>query len=140
MAYCTQDDLLKMMPAAELAELTAEAGDVPDSAVVAEAISEADAEIDSYLAVRYQVPLSPVPARVKALSLTLAICRLFSRRSVMPAARRQDYEAALAFLRQAAAGQVAIQEGPGPGPASGQEVEDFTGARRLFGRHILRPW
>ena len=45
MAYCSQDDLLKMIPLAELAELTAESGDDPEAAVVAEAIAKAGGEI-----------------------------------------------------------------------------------------------
>ena len=44
MAYCSEDDLLKMVPQSELADLTAESGEVPDSLVVAEAISKADAD------------------------------------------------------------------------------------------------
>lgn len=30
MAYCNQDDILKLIPRDELAELTAESGDEPD--------------------------------------------------------------------------------------------------------------
>ena len=58
MAYCSEDDLLKMIPQSELAELTAESGEVPDSLIIVEAISKAEAEIDSYLGVKYAVPLS----------------------------------------------------------------------------------
>ena len=67
MAYCSQDDLLKMIPEAELAELTAESGDIPDPVVVAEAIAKADGEIDSYLAVRYSLPLVGHPGPDKIL-------------------------------------------------------------------------
>jgi phage gp36-like protein len=137
MAYCTQDDLLRMIPLAELAELTAEAGDIPDSSVVADAIAKADAEIDSYLGVRYQVPLSPVPARVKALSVDMAIFHLYSRRSVIPAARRQQYETALAFLEQVAKSQAVVE---GAGPGSDQGVMEPTSAVRIFTRDILGEW
>jgi phage gp36-like protein len=58
MTYCTQTDILKQIPSLELAELTTENGSTPDADVVAEAIAKADAEINSYLGVRYVVPFS----------------------------------------------------------------------------------
>ena len=58
MAYCTEDDLLKMIPQADLTDLTVESGEVPDSLIIADAISKAEAEIDSYLGVKYVVPLA----------------------------------------------------------------------------------
>ena len=104
MAYSTQDDLLTMIPQVELAALTAESGEVPDGQVVAEAISRADAEIDAACGLRYTVPFSPVPERVKSLSGDLAIYHLYSRRGVAPAVWRQKYLDALAFLKQVAGG------------------------------------
>jgi phage gp36-like protein len=56
MAYSTENDLLTMIPVKELAELTTDSGDTPDSQVVAEAINRADAEIDAYVGVRYATP------------------------------------------------------------------------------------
>ena len=108
MAYCSEDDLLKMIPQSELAELTAESGEVPDSLIITDAISKAGAEIDSYLGVKYVVPLATPPDRVKALAVDLAIYHLYSRRSVVPPVRQQKYDAAVAFLKQAAAGQMVI--------------------------------
>ncbi len=135
MAYSTQADLEKLIPAAELAQLTAESGDEPDAAVVASAISQADAEIDSYLGTRYQVPLDPAPTAVRSLSADLAIYHLYSRRSVVPQVRRQRYDAAVAFLKQVAAGQAAVE-----GWAGGAQVQEFSGPARLFGRGDLSEW
>ena len=97
MAYCTQNDLLTMIPVKELAELTADSGDTPDSQVVAEAIQRADAEIDSYLGMRYMLPLNPVPDQVMGLAMDMALYHLYSRRSVVPAVRQQKYEAAVSL-------------------------------------------
>ena len=83
MAYCSEDDLLKMIPQSELAELTAESGEVPDSLIIDDAISKAEAEIDSYLGVKYVVPVAAAPAQVKALAVDLAIYHL-----VFPPQRR----------------------------------------------------
>ena len=71
MAYCSEDDLLKMIPQldSELAELTAESGEVPDSLIIVDAISKAESEIDSYLGVKYEVPLAAAPAQAMALAV-----------------------------------------------------------------------
>jgi phage gp36-like protein len=140
MAYCSEDDLLKMIPQAELAELTAESGEVPDSLIIAEAIGKAEAEIDSYLGVKYVVPLAAPPARIKALAVELAIYHLYSRRSVVPPVRQQNYEEAVAFLKQVAAGQVVIVGPQGEPPTLTKEVTDSTSAIRVFSRNTLGDW
>jgi len=140
MAYCSEEDLLKMIPQSELAELTAESGEVPDSLIIAEAISKAEAEIDSYLGVKYVVPLAAPPARVKTLAVELAVYHLYSRRSVMPPVRQQNYEEAVAFLKQVAAGQVVIVGPQGEPPTVAKEVADFTSAIRAFSRNTQADW
>jgi phage gp36-like protein len=135
MAYCSIDDILMMMPTAELIELTAESGEEADAAVVAEACDKAAAEIDAYLRVRYVLPLPSSPALVKSLAVDLAIYHLYARRSVMPPVRRQNYEAAVGFLKAVASGQAELAGGAGK--ASGSEV---TAATRLFSRNSLGDW
>lgn len=139
MAYCSQDDLLKMIPPAELAELTSESGEVPDAAVVAEAIAKAGGEIDAYLAVRYVLPLAATPPQVKNLAVDMALYHLYSRRSVAPPVRRQKYEAAVAFLKQVTAGQ-AVVDGAGEPSGDNRQVGEFSGASRVFGRDGLSDW
>jgi phage gp36-like protein len=137
MAYCTQSDLITMIPLQELAELTADSGDTPDSQVVDEAIHRADAEIDAYLGMRHTLPLSPLPDQVKGLSIDMALYHLYSRRSVAPTVRRQKYEAAVAFLKLVAAGE-AILEDAGDAPSSGDQVlvgSEFASATRVFTRN-----
>lgn len=134
MAYCSEDDILRMLPQAELAELTAESGDIPDPEVVAAAINQAGAEIDSYLQVRYSLPLSPTPGLIKPLGVDLAIYHLYSRRGVMPPVRRQNYEAALSFLKAVAAGQAGL------GEVAGEPSAEVSGAGRLFSRNELEDW
>jgi phage gp36-like protein len=140
MAYCSEDDLLKMMPQSELAELTAESGEVPDSLIIADAIGKAGAEIDSYLGVRYVVPLTAAPAQVKALAVDLAIYHLYSRRSVVPPVRQQKFDDVVAFLKQVAGGQVVIVGPQGELPAVAKEVTDATSAIRAFTRHTQADW
>ena len=140
MAYCTEDDLLKMIPQSELAELTAESGEVPDGLIILEAISKAGAEIDAYLGVKYVMPLATPPAQVKALAVDLAIYHLYSRRSVVPPVRQQKYEAAVAFLQQVAAGQLVIVGPQGELPTVAKEVTDATSAVRAFTRDTQADW
>jgi phage gp36-like protein len=137
MAYCTQNDLLTMIPLQELAELSADSGDTPDSEVVDEAIHRADAEIDAYLGMRYTLPLSPLPDQVKGLSIDMALYHLYSRRSVAPTVRRQKYEAAVAFLKLVAAGE-SVLENTGDTTSSGDQVvvgSEFSSATRIFTRN-----
>jgi len=140
MAYCTQSDLLNLIPVQELAELTTDSGDIPDSQVVAEAIDRADAEIDAYLGSRYTLPLNPVPDQVKGLSMDMALYHLYSRRSLAPPVRRQKYEAALSLLKQIAAGE-AIVEGASELLTESSQVEsEFSSAPRIFSRTTQENW
>ena len=90
---------MKMISLAELAELTGR-----DAAVVAEAIVKAAGEIDSYLAMRYVLP-GGHSAQVQSLVVDMALYHLYSRRSIAPQVRQQKYDAAVAFLKEVAAGQ-----------------------------------
>jgi len=140
MAYCSEDDLLMMIPQSELGELTAESGEVPDSLIITDAISKADSEIDSYLGARYVVPLAAPPAQVKALAVDLAIYHLYSRRSVVPMVRQQKYDAAVAFLKQAAAGRILIVGPQGELPTVAKEIAEVTSATRGFTRDTQAGW
>jgi phage gp36-like protein len=140
MAYCTESDLLTLIPQQELAELTADSGDTPDSQVVAEAINLADAEIDSYLGSRYALPLTPVPDQVKGLSMDMTLYHLYSRRSVAPSVRQQKYETALSFLKQVAAGE-AVVEGASELLTETEQVQsEFSSATRVFSRTTQGNW
>ena len=139
MAYCSQSDLLTMISQEDLAELTADSGDLPDAFVVEDAIAQADAEIDAYLGNRYTLPLTPAPPRVKALSVDMAIYHLYSRRNVTPAVRRDKYEAAVAFLKAVAAGTLGL-EGSEEAAAAAGEVASLSSEVRLFSRTTLKDW
>jgi phage gp36-like protein len=140
MAYCTEDDLLQMIPASELAALTTESGDEPDAEVVNGAINKADGEIDSYVGSRYAVPLSPVPAQVQALSVDLALHHLYARRSIVPPVRKEKYEAAVAWLRQVAAGEAVVAGVAASAPEMSREAPDIDAKTRCFSRCTLREW
>ena len=128
-------------------KITCEYGDgsrelnaVTDSLIITDAISKAGAEIDSYLGVKYVVPLATPPAQVKALAVDLAIYHLYTRRSVVPPVRQQKYEAAVAFLKGVAAGQLVIVGPQGELPTVAKEVADATSAIRAFTRDTQADW
>jgi Mu-like prophage protein gp36 len=115
MAYCTLDDITKALEEAAVIQLTddenlkptaIDPGNPDHTAIIAridEAIGKADAEIDGYCAVKYSVPLSPVPAVVNNLSVELAIYYLHGRRSI-PEKIEKRYDRAVARLKDIARG------------------------------------
>ncbi|MDP2045850.1 MAG: hypothetical protein Q8L00_06520, partial [Deltaproteobacteria bacterium] len=68
------------------------------------------------------------------------IYQLYSRRSVVPMVRQQKYDAAVAFLKQAAAGQLVIVGPQGELPTVAKEVADATSAIRAFTRDTQADW
>jgi phage gp36-like protein len=109
MAYCTQEDILKRIDEASLIQLTDDEGQEIDSEVVARAIADADEEIDSYLSVRYALPFSTTPDRVRALSVDIAIYNLHGRTGAeIPENRVSRYKNAIAFLKEVAADRASL--------------------------------
>lgn len=120
MAYSTQADLEKSLSPAQLVQLTDDDRDgVPDAAIVAEAITNADATIDSYLAARYPVPRSPVETVIRTASVSLAIWHIYNRRTIVNEAVSERYKATIAFLKALAEGKATL--GVTPAPAASEE-------------------
>jgi len=141
MAYATLDDIRERLPEDELVNLTDDAGaGAVDAAAVARAIADADAEIDGYLGGRHPVPLSPVPALVRKLSVEVAIYHLHSRRGGAPEEWRKRYEDGRRLLENIAKGLVTLG---GDAPDSGQPAGGAAAAQsetRLFSRTGLRDF
>lgn len=140
MSYCTTADLEEQISALELLELTDDSGSgAVDVSVVARAIADADAEIDSYCGGRYGVPFSPVPAMIRKLSVDLAIYNLYSRRSVLSISeeRQKRYDNALRFLRDVARGLISLGA-DAPAPENSEGRAEIAGATRRFSRRSMR--
>lgn len=142
MAYSTQTDILQLLPESELARLTTEEGDVPDAAVVTDCIGKADAEIDGYLGIRYQVPLDPVPDLVKAISVDLAVYNLHSRRPLMamPETVKMNYGNRISFLKSVVAGSATVGASAAPPPAVSQDVAEIGSSGRIFSGDSLKSF
>jgi len=143
-AYSTQADIEKLLTPAQLVQLTDDNQDgLADATILTEAIAQADAEIDGYLGSRYPVPVSPVPALLRQLSVAISIWRLYGRRGMTNERRRQDYEDAVAKLKALATGtmvlpatgggEVATDASDQPEASRSSEDRTFTIGRKSTG-------
>lgn len=136
MTYATQQNLVDRFGSEELLALADRDGDdAVDTAVVDAALADADALIDSYIGRRYTLPLASTPARLVTVAATIARYELAADRPTEQ--MRQDYDDAVAWLRDVAAGRAELQiEGDEP---TGEAVTIKTsGPERVFSRTTLR--
>lgn len=127
MSYATRQDLEDRYGATELAQRETM---LPNGAVE-RALADADAVIDGYLAGRYAVPLTPVPDNLPRVACQLARYGLLGAAADERA--RHDYEDAVAWLKDVAAGRVIL---PTVTPAAETAVQARPATRtaeRQFG-------
>ncbi len=135
MAYCTYSDIDKRIGTEDLAALADYDGDgTPDADVVAAAIDDAASLIDSYLSVRFTVPVSPVPDVLRTRAVNLAVYFLRLRRDSATQDARRQYEDDIAWLREVASGAVSL--GIEPSAAEGDRAPGvrYESQKRIFGR------
>lgn len=107
MAYATQADLVTRFDSEELAQRTDRInGSVIDASVVSRALADAEAEIDGYLAKRYQLPLATVPAVLGRIACDLARYYLYDDHVVEVVRKR--YEDSVRLLKSFASGEVKL--------------------------------
>lgn len=128
--YCTRADLIVRFGEAEILQLSdrTHSGAI-DDAVVAQAIADAAAEIDGYLASRYELPLAAVPTVLVLYACDIARYRLFEDGAYEQVVER--YNTALRYLRDVAAGRVQLLP-TGPDDAPEHEVV-MTSRPSVFG-------
>lgn len=108
MPYATQADLETRFGSEVIAQRSDRInGSVIDAAVVSKALADADAEIDSYLAVRYQLPLAATPAVLVRVASDVALYRLYAP-DPAPEHVRTGYEDAVRDLKRCADGTLII--------------------------------
>ena len=106
-----------------------------DTDVVDQALRDASAEIDTYLAAKYSLPLSLVPDVLVRLCVDIVMYRLAADRDLGTEERRKRYDDATALLTRIAKGLVSLGV-PTP-PASSNGVAFVQGPKRRFGRGKL---
>lgn len=134
MTYATQTDLEDAFGATELDQLLAPHG-VASATVLAAALARADSLINSYLAGRYLVPLTPAPAVV--LGMAVDLTRYFLYDDAVPERVRIAYEDAIAWLKDVARGAVTLGLPPETTPASTVSGVAITSQSRRFGVDAL---
>jgi len=119
MAYCTKDDLpISLDLAREFVTDTGSETEQEKDARIAEIIDRAQSEVDGYAGVQYTIPLDPVPKVIRDVTARLAHYRLAIRKRKVSEQVRQDYDDAIRFLRDVAAGRATLgpEDGGDPDP------------------------
>lgn len=107
MTYATQSDLVDRFGDAELIQRTNRTGgNNIDTVVLGRALADADAEIDGYLAARYQLPIATPPALLVRLAADLARYHLHD--DGVPDSVRQRYEDAVSQLKRLSSGDMQL--------------------------------
>lgn len=138
MSYSALADLLEQMPESELIQLTddAGAGEV-DADAVTRAITDADATIDAYCQGRYTIPLSPVPDKIRQISVDIALYNLYSRRRGAPEHRETRYKDAIRFLEKVSEGKIDLGAATPAQTSTAHEV-DIEGNDAIFTRDKMK--
>lgn len=139
MSYATLADLVARYGEDELVSLT----DVNRSGainvgVLNQAISDADSEIDSYVAVRFSLPLATVPKELTRVACDIARYRLYDDRA--PDEIRKRYEDAVKWLAAVANGSRSLGLPPAQAPSQTGGVVAFTGEMRRCSRTTLEDY
>jgi phage gp36-like protein len=119
-----------------------EAADVAEvntvnSEVIAQAIADADAEIDAYCGSQFNgLPFSSVPDIIRAKAVDIAIYHLYSRRQGAPEWRAKRYDDAVKFLAKVSEGKItfggdqgSISDTGGPEASTDSDDAVFTMGR-----------
>lgn len=152
MAYCTVDEIVDMLKADMLNVII---GDdyIEDeeeriraiTPLAEQAANDAQAEIDGYLAKRYNVPFAKTPRVINKFAKDIALYNLVSRKGVDENEREKTYltryNAAVAFLTKVAEGKIDI------GVPEGYSTEDaaqngfsMNSSGRIFTRDSMKGW
>ena len=110
-----------------------------------DAISDACAEIDGYLAKRYRVPFTKTPQVINKFAKDISVYNLVSRTGIDESDREKTflnrYNAAIKFLTEVAKGTIsagAEDEAVGSGNAANGFKMKSSG--RIFSRDSMRGW
>ncbi|MDA8123522.1 MAG: DUF1320 domain-containing protein [Deltaproteobacteria bacterium] len=141
MAYATQADMEERFGAGELLKITDRSNPPTgaiDAAVVTRALSDAEAEINGYLAARYTLPLSSTPAVLKRLCCVIARYYLYDDWANEQV--RAQFEDATKVLKLIAEGKVLLGTEPAAAPETRASKPQFTTSDRVFSRGSLEEF
>lgn len=114
MTYAAKDDIEKIHGTDALERVADRDGDGEiDTDAVDLALESASSEIDSYISVRYDVPLASPSPMVKQVCVDIAVYRLAVSTTRLTDEMRQRYEDAVEWLKSIAKGNAAVDDGSG---------------------------
>lgn len=142
MAYATQTDVTTLYSADALYVADRDGDGSVDAAAIERALQSASDEIDSFLAVRYTLPLASVPSVLQQLCVDIALYRLALSSDVASDEHRRRYEDALAHLKRLGEGKAALVFPAGVGPSDPDADNSprpivSAGPPRLFSRENM---
>jgi phage gp36-like protein len=105
MAYATQADIVEIYSEDALYVADRDGDGVVDADAVGRALQAASGQIDSFIGVRYALPLSAADDLLKQYCVDIAIYLLASGRNVQSDEHRQRFEDALKHLEKIGAGK-----------------------------------
>jgi phage gp36-like protein len=136
MPYATLQHLVERFGQQELLELTDEDGSgVIDEVRVGRALSDADAEINSYLAGRYTLPLAQSSDELVRLACDVARYRLYDNRATDQVKER--YDGAIAKLRDIARGLASLGIDQASKPVAEAGSVKYIAPDRVFNANSL---
>lgn len=118
MSYASIAEFKAGIPHRDLVALTAmdDGTDTINDDRVQDALDDASAEIDSYIAKSVDLPLTDVPRILKTICRDLALHRLYVNIGHSMEARKSLREDAIAFLKSVSRGDAALGDGAGLPP------------------------
>lgn len=136
MPYASAQDISDRYGADKLLLLAdRNADDAADTEVVDQALRDASAEIDTYLAAKYSMPLPSVPDALVRLCVDIAVYRLGVSADLATEEMRQRYEDAVALLGRISKGTASLGLPKPPSSSNGAVL--VAGPKRRFGRDNL---
>ena len=136
MAYATQTDIETLYGADALAVADRDGDGVADAATVTRALEAASAEIDSYVGVRFDLPLAGTHPVLTQYCVDIALYRLSVAATYVTEEGRQRYEDAIAGLKRVAKGEQFLAIPPDPG----SDEADFESPAPIVSGGPDRVW
>lgn len=136
MPYATKADMVSRFGEGEAIALTDRASlGVIDDVVLDDALAEAAAEIDPYLAPRHKLPLASVPKIVTGFACDIARYRLCGSGVTLTDDIRDRYKDAVRFFEKVSEGKIGLGLDPANQPAQPANTVQFSApSGRVFGR------
>lgn len=129
MAYATWDDLVKRFGEEEMAQVADMIGaGEADQATVAQALADADAEIDAALIGRYSLPIATPSVLLTRIACDLARESLYAVRPTEQVTKRAERVRAL--LKGIASGTMRLDVASAPQEQSGLGLVEIVSGRR----------